>query len=113
LLAQNFPADIGEYRIGRGMSGLVLTTFGISVAQFIDIVRDARRDDDVAERIWPAATVPPQALSAGLRRVTVADVPPQLGPEFQRLYGADLPPDRLVFDVLDADDAQAFPQQKA
>jgi Domain of unknown function (DUF5069) len=105
--------NVGEYQIGRDMSlsALVLSAFSMSVANFIELVRDARTDDDVAERLWPAATVPPEALSARLRRITVADIPSQLQPEFHQLYGADLPRDRRVFDVLDADDAQIFAQQ--
>ena len=43
--------DIGEDQIGRGLSRLVLTSFGISVAQFVETVRDAKTDDDVAERL--------------------------------------------------------------
>src|SRR4029077_12564767 len=83
--------DAGEYQIGRGMSGLVLAAFGISASEFVDMVRDSRADEDVAERLWPAATVSPETLSARLQRVTVANVPADLRPEFQRLYGADLP----------------------
>ena len=102
--------DVGEYEIGRDktMSAVVLSTFGMSAAEFVGFVRDARTDDDVAERLWPAAVTPPEGLSARLRRVTVLDVPTELRPEFQRRYGADHPGDRLVFDVLDADDAHAF-----
>ena len=102
--------DVGEYEIGRDktMSAVVLSTFGMSAAEFVDLVRDARTDDDVAERLWPTAVMPPEGLSERLRRVTVSDVPTELRPEFQRRYGADHPGDRLVFDVLDADDAHAF-----
>lgn len=106
-------SDAGEYQLGRGMSALVLAAFAASVSQFVDIVRAATTDDDVAERLWPAATVSLQSLSARLERVTVADVPADLRLEFQRLYGADLPADRHVFDVFDADDAQAFPHERA
>jgi hypothetical protein len=93
--------NVGEYQIGRDMSlsAAVLSAFRMSVVNFIELVQDARTDDDVAERLWPAATILPEALSARLRRVTVADVPPQLQPEFHRLYGADLPRDRRVFDA--------------
>jgi len=35
-------------------------------------------------------------------------VPDDLRPEFERFYGANLPADRLVFDVLEANDAEAF-----
>jgi hypothetical protein len=105
--------EIGEYQIGRGMSAVVLSAFGISVSRFVELVRYAETDDDIAERLWPAATVPPAALSARLQRVTVADVPPELRPDFDRFYGADLRADRCVLDILDADDAQAFPDKKA
>ncbi len=102
--------EIGEYQIGRSrsLSAVVLGVFGLSAAQFIEVVRDARIDDDVVERLWPTATAPPEALNARLTRVTVADVPPELQPDFKRLYGAGLPADRRVFDIIDADDAKAF-----
>jgi len=101
---------VGDYQIGRDktLSAVVLGVFAISVQQFVQLVRDAKTDDDMAERLWPAATVPPEALSVRLRRVTVSDVPAELRPEFQRFYGTEHPADRLVFDVLDADDARAF-----
>jgi hypothetical protein len=105
--------DAGDYEIGREntLSAGVLAVFGMSAAQFVEVVHDARTDDDVAEHLWPTATMPPQALSARLRRVTVADVPADLLPDFQRFYGVQHPADRLVFDVLEADDARTFTQQ--
>ena len=105
--------DVGEYQIGhdKTMSAIVLGVFGVSAPQFVEVVGHARTDDDVAERLWSAAVMPAEALSGRLRRVTVADVPAELRPEFQRRYGVEHPGDRLVFDVLDADDAQAFGKQ--
>jgi hypothetical protein len=105
--------NVGEYQIGREktLSAVVLGTFGISVPRFVEIVRNASTDDDVAERLWPTAAMPPNALSARLRRVCVSDVPDELRPEFQRRYGSDHPADRLVFDVLDANDARSFPRK--
>jgi hypothetical protein len=102
--------NVGDYQIGRekSLSAIVLGVFGMSAPQFVQVVRDARTDDDVAERLWPAATVSPDAVSARLRRVTVSDVPVELRSDFQRLYGAEHPADRLVFDLLDADDSRAF-----
>lgn len=102
--------QVGEYQIGRGMSAMLLSAFDISVPQFMEFVRDAKTDDDVAERLWVAASVPPAALSARLQQVTVADVPPEVRPDFERFYGTDLSADRCVFDVLEADDAQTFPR---
>ena len=36
--------------------------------------------------------------------MTVADVPPDLRPSFEKFYGTDLPPTRRVFDILEEDD---------
>jgi hypothetical protein len=104
---------VGDYQIGRErtLSAVVLDAFGTSVAQFVQVVGDARTDDDIAERLWRAATVPGEMLSARLRRFTVSDVPAELRPEFQRRYGTEHPAGRLVFDVLDADDARTFPRK--
>jgi len=104
---------VGDYEIGRErtLSAVVLDAFGTSVAQFVQVVSDARTDDDVAERLWRAATVPGEMLSARLRRFTVSDVPAELRPEFQRRYGTEHPAGRLVFDVLDADDVRTFPRK--
>jgi hypothetical protein len=43
----------------------------------------------------------------------VADVPADLKASFQEFYGVDLPSDRLVFDVLEADDRNMFPGHNA
>jgi hypothetical protein len=102
--------QVGDYQIGRekSLSAVVLGVFGMSAPQFVQVVRDARTDDDVVERLWPAARVSLDAVSARLRGITVSDVPGELRSDFQRLYGAEHPADRLVFDVLDADDSRAF-----
>ena len=105
--------DAGDYEIGREntLSAGILAVFGMSAAQFAALVHDARTDEDVAEQLWPKASKSPQALSARLRRVTVADVPADLLPDFQRFYGVQHPPDRPIFDVLEADDARTFRPQ--
>ncbi|HKP36519.1 MAG TPA: DUF5069 domain-containing protein [Pyrinomonadaceae bacterium] len=100
--------NVGEYQIGRGVSGAVFRAFGVSTAQFVDIVRDASSEDDVAQRLWSVRALPAEALSRRLRNLTVADVPDDVRPEFERFYGTGQPSDRLVFDILEADDAQAF-----
>ena len=101
--------NVGQYQIGRGMSGLVLAAFGISAENFIEIVRDAGTDGDVAVALGRRVAVARRAVGARLCRVTVADVPADLKAIFQEFYGADLPSDRLVFDVLEADDRKMFP----
>jgi hypothetical protein len=100
--------SVGDYQIGRGMSGVVLSAFGVSAAEFVELVHDASSDDDVAERLWLCRNVPATALSRRLRSLTVADVPDELRADFYRFYGSDHPADRRLFDILEADDAQAF-----
>lgn len=101
--------NVGHYQIGRGMSGLVLAAFGMSAENFVEIVRDAGSDEEVATALGRRIAVARRAVGARLCRVTVADVPADLKESFQEFYGADLPPDRLVFDVLEADDRNMFP----
>ena len=100
--------NVGVYQIGRGVSVPVLAAFGITASEFVDIVLDATGDTDVAEQLWPRTKSSVRLLDKRLRSITVADVPAELLPEFHRLYGEDLPPNRLFFDILDADDANKF-----
>jgi len=105
--------NIGQYQIGRGMSGRVLAAFGITAEQFVEIVRDAGTDAGVAAALGRKVAVARRAVGARLGRVTVADVPADLQESFQEFYGADFPSDRLVFDILDADDRKMFPDHNA
>jgi hypothetical protein len=105
--------NVGQYQIGRGMSGLVLAAFGITAEQFVEIVRDAGTDADLAAALGRRVAVARRAVGARLGRVTVADVPADLKESFQQFYGADLPSDRLVFDVLEEDDRKMFPDHNA
>jgi hypothetical protein len=105
--------NIGQYQIGRGMSGRVLGAFGLTAEQFVEIVRDAGTDADVAAALGRRVAVARRAVGARLGRVTVADVPADLKESFQQFYGADLPLDRLVFDVLEEDDRKMFPDHNA
>lgn len=102
---------VGDYQIGRGVSGAVLAAFGIPVAQFIELVRAAATDGDVADMLWSHRKVPAARLNRRLCSLTVADVPEDLRPEFQRFYGTDHPSDRRVFDILQADDTRSFAQR--
>ena len=105
--------NVGQYQIGRGMSGLVLGAFDITAKRFVEIVRDAGSEADVAAALGRRIAVARRAVGARLPRVTVADVPEDLKASFQQFYGADLPSDRLVFDVLEADDREMFPGHNA
>jgi hypothetical protein len=105
--------NIGEYQIGRGLSGLVLAHFGMDVAEFVEAVRAAKDDAAVAAAI--SARRPEKEnrlLNLRLRRATVKDVPDDLRKSFERFYGADLPADKRVFDVLEEDDLKAFGPNK-
>ncbi|MFL6583344.1 MAG: hypothetical protein ACJ8KU_02370, partial [Chthoniobacterales bacterium] len=98
----------GEYQVGRGLSGVVLQALGITASHFMAIVAGAENEHEIAQRVGlqeKRAVI--RALSMRLRRLTVADVPSDLRPEFERYYGSNLPLDRRVFDVLEADDAKA------
>jgi hypothetical protein len=105
--------NVGQYQIGRGMSALVLAAFGLSAERFVEIVRDAGTDADVVAALGRGVAVARRAVGARLFRVTVADVPADLKASFQQFYGADIPLDRLVFDVLEADDRKMFPDRNA
>jgi len=101
--------DIGQYQIGLGMSGLVLRHLGMEVDEFVECVRNASDEADVVAQVIGRRTDREhRALSLRLRRVTAADVPPDLRESFERFYGADLPANRRVFDILEEDDARAF-----
>ena len=101
--------DIGEYQIGRGMSGLVLRHLEMSVDEFVERVRTAADETDLGAQLSKRKTAKENRMvSLRLRRVTVADVPDDLRESFERFYGADLPGDKRVFDILEQDDARTF-----
>jgi len=101
--------EIGEYQIGRGMSGLVLRHFEMEVGEFVEWVRNASNEEDVAAHLAQRKTEKEnRMLSLRLRRVTVKDVPDDLRESFERFYGTDLPADKRVFDILEEDDRRAF-----
>lgn len=106
--------NVGEYQIGRGMSGLVLGHLGLDAAEFVECVRIAANDEAVATQLCARRTpAENRALSLRLRRVTVADVPADLRPSFERFYGTDLPRNRRVLEILEEDDAKAFQEKSA
>ncbi len=99
----------GGYQIGRGLSRLVLRTIGTTAARFIEIVGESSNDPDVARRLrLDERRARCAQLNARLKAITVADVPPDLRADFERAYGPDLSPERVVFDLLEADDSATF-----
>jgi hypothetical protein len=101
--------NIGHYQIGRGMSGLVLAHLGMDVEEFVAWVKEAANEEEIVARLsGRRSRAEDRLLEARLRRVTVADVPDDLRPQFERFYGSDLPRDKTVFEVLEEDDARNF-----
>jgi hypothetical protein len=101
--------NIGQYQIGRGMSGLVLRHLGMEVGEFVELVRNAGSDEEVAAQLSGRKTEREnRAVSLKLPRITVKDVPADLRESFQRFYGTDQPSDRRIFDILEEDDMRAF-----
>ena len=101
--------NIGTYQIGRGISGLVLAHLETDVTEFVQSVAGATADEEIADRFCGRRTrAENRLLNMRLQRLTVADVPLDLRETFVRFYGADLPADKRVFDILEEDDARAF-----
>ena len=81
----------------------------MEVDEFVEWVRKAGEEEDVAAQLTKRKSDRENRMvSLRLRRVTVKDVPDDLRESFERFYGADLPPDKRMFDILEQDDARAF-----
>jgi hypothetical protein len=81
----------------------------MDVAEFVQNVHDADDEETLAAQL--SARQPEKenrVFNLRLRRVTVKDVPDDLRATFTRFYGADLPPEKRVMDILEEDDARAF-----
>lgn len=103
---------VGDYQIGRGMSGVVLIHFQLTVDEFVGIVAEAENDNEVLSKLpGGLGQADHSKLSSFLQGLTVAGVPDDLQAEFQAFYGKNLPADRLVLDVLKEDDARSFPPE--
>src|SRR4051794_37661689 len=101
--------NVGQYQIGRGLSGIVLQHFGIEAAEFVEWVRNARDEEDaIAQLAGRKTDKENRILSLKLGRITVKDVPDDLRASFERFYGANLQADRRVFDIIEEDDARTF-----
>src|ERR1700738_4994603 len=60
--------NVGQYQIGRGMSGLVLAAFGISAQNFVEIVGEASADADVVTALGRKVAVARRAVAPRLCR---------------------------------------------
>ncbi|MBV8300103.1 MAG: DUF5069 domain-containing protein [Candidatus Eremiobacteraeota bacterium] len=99
--------DPGEYVISPGISAWLLAECGFSEAEFIELVRRALDEAEIAAAV--AARVSSErreALNAVIKSLRVADLPPEHRERFARLHGAQ--DDELVLDVLVADDRCAL-----
>ena len=103
--------QVGEYQIGRGMSGFIFAKLGVSVPDFVKLVSESKADEDIANALLKKDDY--SALSARLRRVTVAEIPAEMRADFEGYYGTSLPRDMKFFDVLDADDAKLQTKRQA
>jgi hypothetical protein len=103
---------VGDYQIGRGMSGVVFRHFQLTAEEFVGIVAEAADDNEVLSKLPRGlGQADHSKLSSLLQRLTVADVPDDLQMQFKAFYGKNLPTDRLVLDVLTEDDARSFPRK--
>ena len=104
--AQQPGGRVGDYQIGQGLSGMVFYKLGVGAPEFREIVAAAPDDDAVAEKVLRGLDEPArERLNARLHGLTVADVPAELRPAFERYYGREVPAEQNVFDLLEADDA--------
>jgi len=101
---------VGDYQIGRGMSGMVFRHFQLTADEFVGIVAAAENDNEVLSKLQRGlGQADHSKLSNFLQGLAVADVPADLRGQFEAFYGKNLPADRLVLDVLTEDDARSFP----
>ena len=100
---------VGEYQVGRGLSGAVLGHLGIDAAVFVEMVCGAADEEVLAGQLCSRRSeAENRMLNLRLRRLTVAAVPEDLRESFARFYGKDLPMTKRVFDILEEDDARSF-----
>jgi len=99
----------GEYFITPGLSAWLLGKLHIGEAEFVEIVRLANDEADVAAAIEARTDVERrERLNATLRTLRVAQISGDIRELFFTLYGPDLDPDALVIDILTDDDRAAF-----
>jgi hypothetical protein len=106
--------NLGPYHIAPGISGIMLSTIGVSVEDFIQAVADAKNDQDVVDWLRAHADTAQydraNAIMSGMRGV---DVPPDHRARFESLYSERLRQTYpLNFDLIEADDRELYPSFK-
>ncbi len=95
--------DPGDYAIEPGWSAWLLRELGFTQTEFVELVRRAADDAEiaavVAERVTPERC---EALNAAMKTLRVADVPPEIRNLLDEHDAAD--GDALLIDVILADD---------
>ena len=100
--------DLGEYHLTPGLSASLLAEIGLTEAEFVELVRQAADENQVANAV--AERVPAERRvrwNDALKNVRVADLESDERARFAWLH--DARDDELVVDVLVADDRRAFP----
>lgn len=103
--------NLGPYHVAPGISGIMLSTIGVSVDDFTQAVAQAESDQDVADWLRAHADtaqyVSANAIMSGLRGV---DIPPDHRAHFESLYSERLRQQYPInFDLIEADDRELYP----
>ena len=106
--------NLGPYHIAPGMSGIMLSTIGVSVEDFTQAVAQAERDQDVADWLRAHADTSQydraNTIMSGMRGV---DIPPDHRARFESLYSERLRQAYPVnFDLIEADDRELYPSAR-
>lgn len=105
----NLPGgNPGNYRI-LGFSTRMMKALGINADEMQAVVADARSEDEIVA--WVQAHSDPasyDSLNQTMARRKVKDVTEDLLPLFVQSYGPNVPPDTVLFDLLEEDDRKAF-----
>jgi hypothetical protein len=101
--------DLGDYAITPGLSASLLDEIGMGEAEFVELVRRAGDENEVASAV--AVRIAPERCerwNESLKVLHVRELAPEARERFLRLHDAS--DDDLVVDVLVADDRRTFPR---
>jgi len=95
--------DPGDYAIEPGWSAWLLHELGFTQAEFLDLVRRAGDENEIAAVVGERVSAERcDTLNAAMRALRVADAPPEIRAVLRDLYHAD--DHELVLDLVIADD---------